>query len=117
MNFDDDIVEQMLDRGYIEEAGFNNLGEPLYRLTEKFYEENEELMEQIKLAESDILSSLWFKNFIDIKMNEKGQSYIYLTDKSDEWYSSDELTRDEKSMMYLLYTTGYYDDPIEGPGY
>jgi hypothetical protein len=29
-----------------------------------------------------------------------------LTDKSSEWYSSEELTEDEKSMMYLLYTTG-----------
>lgn len=110
MEFDDDIIDELLRDEYIEQAGYNKLGEPLYRLTQKFYDENRDFVDRLKLVESDLLSSLWFKNYIDIRMNEDGTSYIYLTEKSDEWYRSDELTKEEKSMMYLLYTTGYYED-------
>lgn len=110
MEFDDNTIEDMLRNNYIEQAGYNKLGEPLYRLTEKFYAENKEFVDRLKLIESDLLSSLWFKNFIEIRMNEDGTSYIYLTDKSDEWYSTNELSKEEKSMMYLLYTTGYHEE-------
>lgn len=110
MEFDDEIIDEMLKNEYIEPAGYNKVGEPLYRLTQKFYNENREMIDRLKVIESDLLSSLWFKNFIEIMMNEDGESYIYLTEKSQGWYSSDELTSEEKSMMYLLYTTGYYED-------
>jgi hypothetical protein len=110
MDFADEMIEAMIERGYLVQVGFNNMGEPLYRLTERFHAEHADLVEEIKLNESDIVSSLWFKNFIDIRINEEGTSYIYLTDRSDDWYTSDELTEEEKSMMYILYTTGYFDD-------
>ena len=38
-------------------------------------------------------------------MGEDGTSYIYLTDKSMEWYDTRELDSEEKSMMYLIYST------------
>jgi hypothetical protein len=110
MDFADEMIEAMLERGYLIQVGENSMGEPLYRLTEKFHTEHADLVEEIKLNESDLISSLWFKNFIDIRMNVDGASYIYLTNKSDDWYTSDELTEEEKSMMYILYTTGYFDD-------
>lgn len=105
MEFEDDIVQQMMDAGYLEVVGQNKLGEDLYRFTKKFYREHEELAKMLKQAESDIMSSLWFKGFIDIRMDDKSNSFIYLTEKSDDWYDSDELTIDEKSMMYLIYTS------------
>jgi len=110
MEFSDAMIEKMIEKGYLIEVGENSLGEPLYRLTPKFYEEQESLVHEIKMIESDIIMSLWFKNFVEIRMNDDGKSYIYLTNRSDDWYNSDELNEDEKSMMYLIYTTGYIDD-------
>jgi|688.fasta_scaffold397356_1 hypothetical protein len=106
MDFPDHIIDWMIEKNYIAYMGENALGEPVYKFTQKFYEEQQELIKNIKIIESDLMSSLWFKNFIDLKMNKEGEAVYYLTDKSSEWYSSEELTEDEKSMMYLLYTTG-----------
>lgn len=112
MEFEDDVVDWLLKEAYIIESGINILGEPVYRFTEKFYKEQKALIEEIKKTESDLINSLWFKNFLEIRMNESGQPYVYLTEKSNSWYSSDELTDEEKSMMYLIYSTGGMNDNI-----
>ena len=106
MDFPDQIVDWLLKNEYVEEIGANILGEPVYKFTKKFHSEQAELIKQIRLTESDLISSLWFKNFIDVRITDEGQTLIYLTDKSDLWYSSDELSEEEKSMMYFIYTTG-----------
>ena len=106
MEFEDKMVDWLIKEEYIVETGTNILGEPVYRFTKKFYDEQKELIKDIKKTESDLINSLWFKNFVEIRMNDNGQPFLYLTEKSDQWYSSDELTDEEKSMMYLIYTTG-----------
>lgn len=109
MDMNDELIEEMLARGYIEVVGYNPVGDPLYKITPRFYEEQADLVEWMKKMDSDIMSSLWFKGFLDLKMDEDGNAYIYLTDKSDFWVDSEELTEDEKSMMYLIYSTGAYN--------
>ena len=109
MDMNDDIIETMLERGYIEVVGYNSVGDPVYKVTTLFYEEQSELVEWMKKKDSDIMSSLWFKGFLDIKMDEDGSAYVYLTDKSDVWVGSKELTDDEKAMMYLIYSKGAYN--------
>ncbi len=89
-------------------VGYNPVGDPLYKITPLFYEEQAEVVEYMRTMDSDILSSLWFKGFLDLKMDGDGNAYIYLTDRSEEWVNSEELTDDEKSMMYLIYSTGAY---------
>lgn len=117
MDMDENLIKALLEKGYIEEVGTNPVGDPLYRITELFYEEQAELVEQIRQADSDIMGSLWFKGFLDMKMDEEGSAFVYLTDKSDTWVDSEELTVDEKSMMYLIYSTGfYYGGPNGEPG-
>lgn len=106
----DELIEEMLARGYIEIVGYNPVGDPLYKITPRFYEEQSDLVEWMKKMDSDIMSSLWFKGFLDLKMDEDGNAYVYLTDKSDFWVDSEELNDDEKSMMYLIYSTGAYHD-------
>jgi len=113
MEFHEKMIKKMIKRGYIEIAGVNSVGDEIYRLTPLFYEEQPELAQFLRQTESDTISSLWFKGFLEIKMDEDSNSYIYLTDKSVDWYSSDELTSDEKSMMYILYSTGRYYDKDE----
>lgn len=108
MEMNEELIQIMLDRGYIEVVGYNPVGDPIYKVTKLFYEEQEELVEWMRQMDSDILNSLWFKGFIDMKMDEKGNAYIYLTDNSEDWPISDDLTDDEKSMMYLIYSTGAY---------
>lgn len=110
MEFEDNIVDWLMKEGYLTEVGTNILGEPVYKFSDKFYAEQKELLKEIKKTESDLINSLWFKNFLEIRMNEAGEPYIYLTEKSDGWYSSDELTDEEKSMMYLIYSRGSIDD-------
>lgn len=118
MEFHEKIIKKMLKKGYIEIVGINGVGDEIYRLTPLFYEEQPELVRSLRESESDTMSSLWFKGFIDIKMDENSNSYIYLTEKSIDWYDSDELTNDEKSMMYILYSTGrYYDKEDDGSRY
>lgn len=109
MDMNDELIEEMLARGYIEIVGYNPVGDPLYKITPRFYEEQSDLVEWMKKMDSDIMSSLWFKGFLDLKMDEDGNAYVYLTDKSDFWVDSEELTEDEKSMMYLIYSTGAYN--------
>ena len=108
MDFSDEIIEKMMESGYIEEVGLNAVGEPLYRITPLFYEEQSHLVEQIKKIDSDLLNSLWFKEYIDLMMDEDGLSYIYLNDKSDKWINSNDLNEEERAMMYLIYSTGAY---------
>lgn len=108
MDFSDEIIERMMERGYLEEAGFNAAGDPLYRITPLFYEEQYELVEQMKKIDSDLLNSLWFKGYIDLMMDEDGLGYIYLNNKSDKWINADDLDEDERAMMYLIYSTGAY---------
>jgi hypothetical protein len=122
MDMNEELIQIMLERGYIEVVGYNPVGDPIYKVTELFYQEQQELVEWMRQMDSDILNSLWFKGFIDLKMDEDGNAYIYLTDKSEEWVQSEELTEDEKSMMYLIYSTGAYNGgPWSGgfpdPGY
>ena len=108
MDFSDEIIEAMMRKGYLEEAGVNAAGDPLYRITELFYEEQAELVEEMKKIDSDLLNSLWFKGYIDLMMDENGLGFIYLNDKSDTWVNSEDLVEDEKAMMYLIYSTGAY---------
>lgn len=110
MEFEDDMVDWLIQEEYIAQTGVNILGEPVYKFTDKFYTEQKELIKEIKKTESDLINSLWFKNFVEIQMNENGEPFLYLTEKSNAWYSSDELTDEEKSMMYLIYTTGGLND-------
>lgn len=108
MDMNEDLIKLMLERGYIEEVGVNAVGDPLYKITKLFYEEQVELVEYMRQQDSDILNSLWFKGFIDLKMADSGKGYIYLTDKSDTWVDAIDLTETEKAMMYLIYSSGAY---------
>lgn len=108
MDMNEELIRMMLDKGYIEEVGVNPVGDPLYKVTELFYKEHADVIEWMRQQDSDILSSLWFKGYIDLKMSEDGLGFIYLTDKSELWVDSEDLTEDEKSMMYLIYSTGAY---------
>lgn len=108
MDMNEDLINTLLERGYIEVVGYNPVGDPLYKMTKKFYEEQQELVQWMRQMDSDIMNSLWFKGYVDLKMDEKGNAYIYLTDKSNTWTDTKELTEDEKSMMYLIYSTGAY---------
>ena len=116
MEFDDDMIDEMLENGYIEEVSRTKSGEPLYKLTKKFYDKYQDFVKDIRLRESDAFNSLWFKDYIDVRMDEDGTAMIYLTKKSDSWYTTDELTSDEKSMMYIIYSTGSFNDQT-GRGY
>jgi hypothetical protein len=114
MDMNEELIKIMLERGYIEEVGTNPVGDPLYKITELFYKEQADLVEYMRQQDSDTLSSLWFKGYIDIKMSEDGLGFVYLTDRSDYWVEAEELTEDEKSMMYLIYSTGsYYGEDSE----
>jgi chromosome segregation and condensation protein ScpB len=108
MDMNEDLIQALLEKGYIEVVGYNPAGDPLYKITPLFYEEQAEVVEYMRKVDSDIMNSLWFKGFLDMKMDEEGSAYIYLTDKSDKWLESEDLTDDEKSMMYLIYSTGAY---------
>lgn len=108
MDMNEELIEIFLDRGYIEVVGYNTVGDPIYKITKKFYEEQQELVEYMRKMDSDILNSIWFKGYIDLKMDEDGNAFVYLTDKSESWVDSEDLTEEEKSMMYLIYSTGAY---------
>lgn len=108
MDMNEDLIKILLEKGYIEMVGYNPVGDPVYKITPLFYEEQAEVVEYMRTVDSDIMNSLWFKGFLDLKMDKEGDAYIYLTNKSEEWMQSDELTDDEKSMMYLIYSTGAY---------
>ena len=107
MEMHEKVIKKMLKLGYLKIVGINPVGDEIYQFTEKFYEEQPEVIRNMKMNESDIISSLWFKGFIDIKMDEDSESFIYLTEKSDTWYDTEELTQDEKTMMYILYSTSF----------
>lgn len=109
MDMNEELIKMMLEKGYIEEVGLNPVGDPLYKVTELFYTEQSEVVEWMRQQDSDILSGLWFKGYIDLKMSEDGLGFIYLTSKSDTWVEAEDLTEDEKSMMYLIYSTGAYN--------
>ena len=108
MDMNEDLIKILLERGYIEMVGYNPVGDPLYKITELFYEEQEEIIEYMRQVDSDIMNSLWFKGYLDLKMSDEGDAYIYLTNKSEGWVEAEDLTEDEKSMMYLIYSTGAY---------
>lgn len=104
----EELIEIFLERGYIEVVGYNPVGDPIYKITKKFYEEQEELVEWMRKMDSDILNSLWFKGYLDLKMDKNGSAFVYLTDKSEAWPDAEDLEEEEKSMMYLIYSTGAY---------
>jgi len=108
MEMEEDLIAAMIEKGYIERVGYNAIGDPLYKLTPLFYEEQQELVDWLRKADSDILNSLWFKGYIDLKMSDDGLGYIYLTDKSEHWVSAEDISDEEKSMMYLIFSTGAY---------
>lgn len=108
MDMNEDLIKILLERGYIEVVAYNSIGDPIYKITELFYEEQEEVIEYMRNADSDVMNSLWFKGYLDLKMSDEGDAYIYLNDKSEAWIKAEDLTEDEKSMMYLIYSTGAY---------
>jgi hypothetical protein len=110
MEMNDRVIKKMINQGYIEIAGVNAVGDEIYKFTQKFYDEKPEIIEYIRTTESDIMSSIWFKGFVELKMDDDGSMYIYLTEKSETWYDSEELTEDEKAMMYIIYSTGNFYD-------
>jgi hypothetical protein len=108
MDLNDEIIDLFIRKGYVEIVGQNAAGDDVYRFTELFYQEQAELVEYMKLQDSDMLTSLWFKGYIDLMMDDEGRAHIYLNDKSDDWLDSKDLNEEEKSMMYLIYGTGAY---------
>ena len=109
MDMNEEMIDMLLEKGYIEVVGYNPVGDPLYKVTPLFYEEQSELVDWMTQQDSDVMGSLWFKGFVDIRMDEEGNAYIYLTKKSDSWSTSEDLTDDERAMMYLIYSTGAYN--------
>ena len=67
----EELIEIFLEKGYIEVVGYNPVGDPVYKITKKFYEEQKELLADMKKMDSDILNSIWFKGYIDLKMDEE----------------------------------------------
>ena len=108
MEMPDKIIKRMIKEGYVGVVGINQVGDEIYKFTQKFYDEKPEVVDYIRTTESDTLASIWFKGFIEMKLDEDNSMYIYLTEKSETWYDSDELTEDEKAMMYIIYSTGNY---------
>lgn len=108
MDMNEKLIEIFLEQGYIEVVSYNSIGDPIYKITQKFYDEQKELVDYMRTMDSDLLNSIWFKGYIDLKIDEDGSGFIYLTDKSENWVDSEDLTEDEKSMMYLIYSTGAY---------
>lgn len=108
MDMSEDMIKMLLERGYLEIVGENPVGDPIYKITPLFYEEQAELVDWMRQQDSDILNSLWFKGYVDVKMDNGGNGFMYLTDKSEDWVNAEDLTDDEKSMMYLIYSTGSY---------
>lgn len=108
MDMNEEMIKMMLAHGYIEIAGENEVGDPIYRVTPLFYEEQSEMVAWMRQQDSDVLNSLWFKGYVDVKMDDDGNGFMYLTDKSDTWLEAEDLNNEEKSMMYLIYSTGTY---------
>lgn len=111
MEIDDERIKKMIEQGYMRVAGKNSVGDEYYQFTEKFYREQPNLVSMIKKAESDVMFSLWLKGFLEIKMDSKGYTFVYLTDKSSTWADSEELSHTEKVLMYTIYSTEGYNDP------
>ena len=41
MEMEEDLIAAMLEKGYIKHVGYNAVGDPLYRLTPLFYQEQQ----------------------------------------------------------------------------
>ena len=69
MDMNEEILKMFVEYGYVEVVSYNVAGDPIYELTELFYKEQKELAQWMKEQDSDIMSSLWFKGFIDLMMD------------------------------------------------
>lgn len=92
-------IEELIKNNYLEIIGKNPEGEDVFRFTDKFLDENPEMIESYQSLDSDLLLSIWFKGFIDISMDEDSDAYISLTPKATNWMKSKELNDKEKIMM------------------
>lgn len=107
-------IKQYIESGYVEVCGYDIEGFPLYRLTDKFFELHPEIQRSLHVYDSDLINSLWFKGFIDVSLDELGEPYFSLTEKSLFWEISMELDDDEKAMMYDIICYSNYIQENEG---
>lgn len=105
-NLEKATLKDMIQKGYVEIFGVFPDGREMRRLTEKFAEDFPDKFRFIDINDGDILSSLWFKGYIDIALDEDSEIYIGFTDKSNDWKETQELDKHEKDMMrdIILYS-------------
>ena len=99
-----EILDAMIEAGYIVVVGISKDGDPLYKFSEELLA-MEEFAEVHEAITNDILFSIWNKGFIEMNpLNEDGDWNVSLNDKShDHELAKKELEEDEFILFLQIY--------------
>lgn len=93
-------LSDLIKEGLIEVVSVLPDGKEVFRFTDKFLDQNPELIESMQTNDSDIIFSLWIKGFLNVSMDTEGEACISLNEKSITWVDSPDINKKERAMMY-----------------
>ncbi len=107
----DDIMEYLIQDGYLLETGLDENGEALYQTTQKFSRDFPDMFQE-QISETNVtIYELWMMGLLDVTVREDVNDWVVIVTDKTMNCDLDLLTRDQKNViMQLRYKTLYSED-------
>lgn len=112
MQFDPDdeeineLIQDLIDEGYIEPVGFSDSGEVLYKTNEKFKNDFPEMFAEQVAETNKIMYELWVLGLVDITVKEDINDWVVYPNNKTFSCDTEQLTPEQKNIiMQLRYRT------------
>ena len=107
----DELMNHLIEDGYLLETGMDQNGEALYQTTSKFSEDFPDMFEE-QIAETNItIYELWMLGLLDVTVKEEVNDWVVIVTEKTMNCDLDTLTKDQRNViLQLRYKTLYPKD-------
>lgn len=107
----DEIMQYLIEDGYLLPSGVDDNGDLLYQTTPKFSQDFPDMFEE-QIAETNIIIyELWMLGLLDVTVREDVNDWIVMVNEKTMNCDLDQLTKDQKNViLQLRYKTLYSED-------
>jgi hypothetical protein len=107
----DELMNHLIEDGYLLETGLDQNGEVLYQTTQKFSKDFPDMFEE-QIAETNItIYELWMLGLLDVTVKEEVNDWVVIVTEKTMNCDLDTLTKDQRNViLQLRYKTLYPKD-------
>jgi len=107
----DELMNHLIEDGYLLETGMDQNGEALYQTTSKFSEDFPDMFQE-QISETNVtIYELWMMGLLDVTVREDVNDWVVIVTDKTMTCDLSELSQDQKNViLQLRYKTLYPKD-------